>query len=343
MSDDKKMTALEMAPPAPGTMQKLADDLGWIRFTLPFRLDHINLFAFDTDAGWLLLDCGIKGAATAAQWQALLDGPLAGRPVIGIIVSHYHADHIGYAGALASQTGAPIYMGAVEYEQASWGLSQNDADYAAVMVDCYRQFGLADEHIDAARNTGNYYRFLVGDLPEVTLIDDSHQFITKAGCWQVRFDAGHSPGHMSLTDSDRQLHICVDFLLPRISPNISAKLRDLNADMLADYLRYLDGMTHCPADWLIIPGHDWPYYGGGARARQLCDHHVARLEQLLHMTGTTPISTNDAMLALFPFDMTGHEIFFASCEARAHLNHLVTQGRLQHVDAKNGVTLFTKC
>jgi glyoxylase-like metal-dependent hydrolase (beta-lactamase superfamily II) len=148
---------------------------------------------------------------------------------------------------------------------------------------------------------------------------------------------------MSLTDSDRQLHICVDFLLPRISPNISAKLRDLNADMLADYLRYLDGMTHCPADWLIIPGHDWPYYGGGARARQLCDHHAARLDQLLHMTGTTPISTSDAMLALFPFDMTGHEIFFASCEARAHLNHLVTQGRLQHVDPKNGVTLFAKC
>jgi hypothetical protein len=49
------------------------------------------------------------------------------------------------------------------------------------------------------------------------------------------------------------------------------------------------------------------------------------------------------MLALFPFDMTGHEIFFASCEARAHLNHLVTQGRLQHVDSKNGVTLFAKC
>ena len=86
---------------------------------------------------------------------------------------------------------------------------------------------------------------------------------------------------MSLTDSDRQLHICVDFLLPRISPNISAKLRDLDADMLENYLCYLDRMTHCPADWLIIPGHDWPYYGGGARARQLCDHHAARLDQLL--------------------------------------------------------------
>ena len=61
------MIALELAPPAAGAMQKLADDLYWIRFTLPFRLNHINLFAFDTDDGWLLLDCGIKGDATAAN------------------------------------------------------------------------------------------------------------------------------------------------------------------------------------------------------------------------------------------------------------------------------------
>ena len=100
MLDDDKITALALAPPAAGAMQKLADDLYWIRFTLPFRLNHINLFAFDTDDGWLMLDCGIKGAATVDQWQALLDGPLAGRPVCGIIVSHYHADHVGYAGRL---------------------------------------------------------------------------------------------------------------------------------------------------------------------------------------------------------------------------------------------------
>ena len=211
------------------------------------------------------------------------------------------------------------------------------------MAAAYQRFGLADNHITAAGDTGNYYRFLVGDLPDVTIVTEKNQFITKAGCWQIRFDAGHSSGHMSLTDSARKFHICVDFLLPRISPNISARLRDLDDDMLADYLQYLDSMMDCPADWLIIPGHDWPYFGGGVRAAQLAAHHAARLDQLFGMIGDKPVSTNDAMLALFPFDMTGHEIFFASCEARAHLNHLVTTGHLQHVDRKNGVDLFAKC
>ena len=343
MADDQTMTALELAPPAGGEMQKLADDLYWIRFTLPFRLNHINLFAFDTDEGWLLLDCGIKGDATAAQWQALLDGPLAGQTVSGIIVSHYHADHIGYAGALAACTGAPIYMGAVEHEQTQWGLGQTDSEYGAMMATAYQRFGLAETHVTAARKTGNYYRSLVGDLPDISTVDSTYQFITKAGCWQVRFDAGHSPGHMSLTDSARKLHICVDFLLPRISPNISARLRDLNYDMLADYLCYLDSVMNCTADWLIIPGHDWPYFGGGVRAAQLIAHHATRLDRLFAMIGNRPVSTNDAMLALFPFEMTDHEVFFASCEARAHLNHLVTMGYLQHTDGKNGVDLFAKC
>ena len=342
-ADDHTMKALDIAPPASGEMQKLADDLYWIRFNLPFRLNHINLFAFDTDDGWLLLDCGIKGDATAAQWQVLLDGPLADRPVSGIIVSHYHADHIGYAGALAARTGAPVYMGAIEYEQTQWGLGQSDSEYGAMMAATYQRFGLTENHITEVRNNGNYYKFLVGELPNVIFVDNKYQFITKCGCWQVRFDAGHSPGHMSLTDSERKLHICVDFLLPRISPNISAKLRNLNDDMLADYLLYLDSMTDVPADWLIIPGHDWPYFGGGVRARQLSTHHATRLEQLLKTIGDKPATTNDAMLALFPFNMTLHEIFFASCEARAHLNYLVRTGHLQQQNDKNGVDIFVKC
>ncbi len=341
--DPPAMVALDVTPPAPGKVQKLADDLYWIRFTLPFRLNHINLFALDTDKGWLLLDCGIKSNATAAEWQAILNGPLAGKPVAGIVVSHYHADHIGYAGALAAQTGAPIYMGAVEHEQAVWGLSQSDANFAAVTCNAYKRFGLSSNHIRAAQDAGNYYRFLTGDLPEVNIIDVAHKFNTVAGSWTVRFDAGHSPGHMSLTDRIRKIYICVDFLLPRISPNISAKLRDIDNDILAKYLHYLRSMTQCPQDWLIVPGHDWPYYGGGVRAQQLLLHHEARLDQLHNIIEKKAVSTNDAMLALFPFEMTNHEVFFASCEARAHLTHLVTLGRITQTPNSSGVDIFVKC
>ena len=37
---------------------------------------------------------------------------------------------------------------------------------------------------------------------------------------------------------------------------------------------------------------------------------------------------------------TDHEIFFASCEARAHLNHLVSRGDLVR-DMQDGVAVFS--
>ena len=39
-------------------------------------------------------------------------------------------------------------------------------------------------------------------------------------------------------------------------------------------------------------------------------------------------------------ELTDHEIYFASCEARAHLNHLVTRGEMRR-ETKGGIATFT--
>ena len=77
------MTPLAIDPPKAGEMVALADDLYWMRFSLPFRLNHINLYAFDTKDGWLLLDCGIQSQAIAyhrlaCEWPCQHHLPLIG-------------------------------------------------------------------------------------------------------------------------------------------------------------------------------------------------------------------------------------------------------------------------
>ena len=54
-----------------------------------------------------------------------------------------------------------------------------------------------------------------------------------------------------------------------------------------------------------------------------------------------PLTTADAIATLFPMELTDHEIYFASCEARAHLNHLVTRGEMVR-DMTGGVARFTR-
>ncbi len=333
-----KMTPLDVTAPQNGQIRQLADDLFWFRFTLPFRLNHINLFALETTDGWLLLDCGINTEDNAIQWPTILTQLESRKPIGGIVVSHHHADHVGHAGALAAITGAPIFMGAKEYQETSLLLAYSDKEAADIGRSAYANFGFSDISTGRRWGQGNYFRTLVGDLEEVQIVEEGHIFETTAGKWEVRFDAGHSPGHMSLMDKSRHIYICVDFLLPRISPNISVALRNPDHDVLTNYFSYLEEMCELCDDWLIVPGHEWPFYGGAERARQLIEHHEDRLKQLLDAGAV--LTTSDAMAILFPFELTDHEIYFASCEARAHLNHLVTRNRMRR-STKDGVAFFS--
>ena len=86
------MIRLDITPPEKGEIRALASDLYWARFTLPFRLNHINLYLLDTNEGWVIIDSGINTPDTAAQWDALLAGPLAGQRIDKIIITHHHVD-----------------------------------------------------------------------------------------------------------------------------------------------------------------------------------------------------------------------------------------------------------
>ena len=185
------------------------------------------------------------------------EGPLAGRPICGIIVSHYHADHVGFAGNLAKLTGAPVYMGAVEHQQASWGLAQSDEHAGFLLAQTYAQFGLSDEVVNRVQQEGNYYLKLSGDLPDVTIIDTDHRFETKSGCWLTRL-IPYSPGQMSLSDFDRKYISVLIFYCPYLAKYFGLP-RSIEVDM-GYYYKYLVD-AHFDEEWLIIPGHDWPILG----------------------------------------------------------------------------------
>ena len=119
----------EASQPEDGRITRLADDLVWYRFRMPFRLNHINLFALETEDGWLLIDAGINTKDTQLQWDAILPQLIAHRPIGGIIITHHHGDHIGYAGPLAKRTGAPILMSHAEHDMAYQALAMSDTAY----------------------------------------------------------------------------------------------------------------------------------------------------------------------------------------------------------------------
>ena len=89
------------AVPAIGRAREVAPGLRWLRMPLPFALDHINLWLLrDRDVesgreGWAIVDCGIASDATRAAWEQVFANELQGLPVLRVIVTHMHPDHIG--------------------------------------------------------------------------------------------------------------------------------------------------------------------------------------------------------------------------------------------------------
>ena len=234
----------------------------------------------------------------------------------------------GYAGPLAALTGAQVYTSAAEAEHAKWLYALTGEDFGNLLSETYHRYGLPVDTVNAARTDGSRYRRNTAALPELRLLEAGDEIKTSAGSWRIRTDKGHSDAQISLMDRERGLFLSVDFLLPRISPNISADIRDPDSDLLSAYFTYLKEMTELPADMQIFPGHDWPFRNGGVRAQQLIDHHNHRLDLLSAAAQKAPLTVWSAMDVLFGRTFGNHEMYFASGEARAHLNYLVAVGRL---------------
>jgi glyoxylase-like metal-dependent hydrolase (beta-lactamase superfamily II) len=108
--------------PAVGTTLEVAPGVRWLRMALPFQLDHINLWLLrdrvDGQDGWSIVDCGITNDATRAAWEQVFANELQGLPVLRVIVTHMHPDHIGLAHWLTERWNVRLWISATDYNGA---------------------------------------------------------------------------------------------------------------------------------------------------------------------------------------------------------------------------------
>ncbi len=334
------MKSLYYNIPRKGEIIKVADDLYWARFELPFRLNHINIYFIESKDGWIVIDCGINDENTKDHWNRLFKESINKNLINKIIVTHHHPDHIGFSNQLVIDTSADIYISQGEKENAEWLMNTNPKKLLNLIVKAYQSYDISKDDINLLKKRGSKYKDRVQKLPDFKIIKEGEKIKSKYGVWETRLDTGHSSSHLSLVDRDRKLYLSADFLLPRISPNVSADLRDINLDRLGSYLKYLNEMSNLADDFRIFPGHDWPFKNGGKRAIELIKHHKKRLNQLLKAAKNEPLTVNSSIDVLFRRKFEEHELFFASGEARAHLNHLVSKNKLHKFKDVNDVDYY---
>lgn len=326
--------------PADGQLLQVADGIFWLRMPIPFSLDHINLWVLDAGDHWAVVDTGFPSAAAKAFWRDLFEGPLAGKPVGRVIVTHYHPDHIGLAGWLCTRWQLPLEISRGEFLLARVLTLDTAATPPADVVAFYAAQGWPEAAVERlkASEWGRFGRG-VHRLPTGYRRLRAGDRLTIGGRhWDVVVGSGHSPEHVCLHDVAGGLLISGDQVLPRITSNVSVYPTEPCADPLGDWLDSIARLKTLPESTLVLPAHNEPFCGLHTRLDQLAADHNRKLEALLDAC-SEPLSAHDSFATLFRRGIAEDEIQMATGEALAHLRWLHRRGQVE-AETCDGVTRY---
>ncbi len=323
-------------PPAEGEAVEVAPGILWIRLPLPMKLDHVNIFALDDGDGWAIVDTGFFSRRGVAIWQALLAGPLAGKPVTRVIVTHHHPDHIGMAGWFQTEYGAELITTRTAWLMARMlHLDEQDRPSPEALR-FYRRAGVPKDIYDKRAGERPFnFADCVAPLPQgYTRIREGDRLRIGGREWDIRIGNGHAPEHATLWSDG--LVLGGDQLLPSISPNLGVYPTEPEADPVTDWLEACERLLgFARADQLVLPGHKLPFTGLPFRLENLIENHHSALGRLSEFL-TSPKSAHECFPPLFKRDIGASEYGLALVESVAHLNHLYLAGQAQRILAEDG-------
>jgi glyoxylase-like metal-dependent hydrolase (beta-lactamase superfamily II) len=329
--------------PAEAAAIEVAPGILWLRLPLPMALDHVNVYALDDGDGWTLIDTGLNSGRSRAVWEACLAGPLSGKPVGRVIVTHHHPDHVGLAGWF-HQRGAEIRMPRTAWLMARMLTLDVQPRYLPETLEFWRRAGM-DPALLAARSAERPFNFAdcVHPLPAgFNRLEDGAVIRMGGRDWDIRMGHGHAPEHVTFWSRDDDLVIGGDQLLPSISPNIGVYPSEPDADPLSDWMQSCARLAPFAREaHLVLPGHKLPFTGLPTRIDQLAENHRSALARLLgHLDEAR--TGGACLLPLFKREIGPSEYGLALSEALAHLNHLHRAGQVRRWLNDDGAWLWQR-
>jgi len=294
---------------------EIAPDVLRLTYPMPMSPGHVHGYLLRVDDGYLLVDTGLGLPDLAERWAELT--PRLDRPVAGVVITHFHPDHVGGAADAVEATGAPVRQGALDYEQCEtvWGSD----DWGPRIADWFHVNGAPPEATAELLEAGSVYRPFIRFVRDPRLLREGDE----VDGWRVLELPGHADGHICLLRDG--VLVAGDHLLPRITPAVGL-YPESRPDPLGDYLTSLERVAEV-APALALPGHGEPISDPAGRAREIVQHHRDRLDETEAALSSCPQTGYEVSFDLFPDDRGASQRRFAVAETLSHLERLVVEGR----------------
>lgn len=336
--------------PPSGSAIDVAPGIRWVRMGLPFALDHINLWLLRDRIdgpqgrveGWTVVDCCVDTPTGRAQWEAVFTSALEGLPILRVIATHMHPDHLGLAHWLCERWNAPLWISATDYYTALAACNGDLFLSTDALRDFYRSHGLVDAGFHARlKDRGSYYAALVPKLPmHFRRMMDGDRIRIGEHDFECIAGYGHAPEHMALHSAAQGILISGDMVLPRISTNISVFAGEPEADPLRLFLTSLNRFDGLADATLVLPSHGKPFVGLAERLQQLRAHHEGHLVLARAACAEKAHSAGELLSKLFPRQLDSQQLSFALGETLAHLHLLWHAGAVRRIHDSDGVYRF---
>ncbi len=319
-----------------GDYREVFPGIHLLELPLPFSLGLVNVYLVRLEAGYLLVDCGMK---TDACFQALtraLEGlGVEWKDIRRILLTHIHPDHMGLAPKLVALTGAPLDL--------HWADNQLLAELAdpelhrASLREVLAAAGVSPEMRALVETSSLEIQQSFQLLTPDRLLSGGELFATRHGCLEVLWTPGHSPGHICLYDRARRVLLSGDHILEHISPNIGWQP---GRDALGEFLSSLDRIAGLDVD-LILPSHGAPFSGHRQWVRKTQEHHAERCDRIVSLVDGGAHTAHRIAEQLWNRPLSPFHYRFAIFEVLAHLEYLKRRDVLRS-ERRDGVDLWTR-
>ncbi len=324
--------------PRHGKALEISPGVFWLALPLPYPPGYVNVWLIDEGNSWTLIDTGMDTSLVRKTWEALFENILEGRPISRLICTHSHEDHMGLAGWLQEKYAATLWTTKAEW---AFGRQYNGKGWGVDATDFFVAAGTGRKIAAEVNKIHHPYGEKSVPIPlEYTCVKEGDTISIADKNWLAMTGFGHSKEHLCLYNSELNMLISGDIILPEICPVLCVFPNDPEENPIKDYLDALPKFAELPEDTLVLPAHGLPFKGLHQRITSTTEYNNKNLDKVFTACDK-PISAGALVLKLYPNRTHPKNQFLALSETIARLNYLRSDGKMTRKKSEN-IWLYQK-